>query len=50
MGKHGAGDQAMNSPTFLPTALAIQEVNDLRDPAGDKRSLGRGETASFFHR
>ena len=39
-GKHGAGDRAMNSPTFPPTALGIQEVKHLRDPAGDKRSRG----------
>ena len=49
-GKHGTGDRAMNSPTFPPTASGIQEVKYLRDPAGDKRSRGRGETASFFYR
>jgi len=45
IGKHGAEDQAMNSPTFPPTALGIQEVKGLRDPAGDKRL--RGVTRSF---
>ena len=39
-GKHGAEGRAMNSPTFPPTSLAIQEVKDLRDPAGEKRLRG----------
>ena len=39
-GKHGAGARAMDSPTFPPTALGIQEVKGLRDPAGEKRLRG----------
>mgnify|MGYP007037335524 CR=1 FL=1 len=39
-GKHGAEGRAMTSPTFPPTILAIQEVKDLRDPAGEKRLRG----------
>ncbi len=34
-GKHGTGDRARNSPTFPPPASGIQEVKDLRDPAGE---------------
>ena len=49
-GKHGAGDRAMNSPTFPPTALAIQEVSDLRDPAGDKRLRGGDAQRRWMNR
>jgi len=34
--------------TFPPTDLAIQEVKDLRDPAGDKRLRAGGMIAFLF--
>ena len=47
-GKHGAGARAMDSPTFPPMALGIQEVKGLRDPAGEKRLWAGGMIAFLF--